>query len=208
MDILESLQGLTFEAKATIAIPLIVVVLIEIRREFAYREDRKHSARRDAADLFEKRAIIELERAHGQNSGAAMILGNVVHTGPDAGQHFTGVIRNAGPHLAEGIRVIASLGGTDARTIKAPKTLPPYSQPEPVDVMVPFGVFTYPDISAMLTAGESLDVRIDYVDGTPAPEPIYRCFVFRLEDVSGGTDWISHPKACFAPPEDPASHQA
>jgi hypothetical protein len=206
VDIWESLQGLTFEAKATIAIPLIAVVLLEIRREFAYREDRKHSARRDAADLLEKRAIIELERARRQNSGAAMILGNVVHTGPDAGQHFTGEIRNAGPHLAEGIRITASLGGIDAQIVQAPTNLRPYSPAEPIDVMVPIGVFTYADIIGMLEAGDSLDVRMDYVDGTPAPDPIYRCFVFRLEQGNGGTDWVSHPKACFTPPEDPASH--
>jgi hypothetical protein len=125
MGIWESLQGLTFEAKATIAISLIVVVIFEIRREFAYRANRQRIARRDAADLREKRAIIDLERSRGQNYGVAMVLGDVVHTGPAAGQHFTRSIRNAGPHLAEGVRQTASLGSIPAQTIKAPKTLPP-----------------------------------------------------------------------------------
>ncbi len=208
MDIWESLQGLTFEAKATIAIPLIAVVLIESRRELAYRADRRRIARCDAADLREKRAIIDLERPRSPTRGAAMTLGDVVHTGPTAGQHFTGAVRNAGPHMAEGLWVTANLSDVDAQTVTAPETLPPYSPAEPVDVMVPIGVFTYADIMGMLTAGESLEVRIDYVDGTPAPEPIYRCFVFRLEHGNGGTDWVSHPESCFAPPEDPASHHA
>jgi hypothetical protein len=207
MGIWESLQGLTFEANATIAIPLIVVMLIEVRRELAYRADRQRIARRDAADLREKRALIDLERPRSQNHGAAMILGNVVHTGPAAGQQFTGRIRNAGPHLAEGIRITASLGGIDAQTIQAPKTLPPYSPAEPIDVMAPIGVFTYADMEGMIRAGEPLEVRIDYVDGTSAPAPIYRCFLFQLEQAGGGTNWISHPEPCFAPPGDPTTHQ-
>jgi hypothetical protein len=159
-----------------------------------------------------KRAIIELEPARSQTWGAAMILGDIETTGPKGGQHFTGTIRNAGPHLAEGIRVTGSFGGIDVQTIKAPKTLPPYSSAEPIDVMVPLvpiGVLTYDDIMGMIRAGESLQVRIDFVDGTPTPDPIHQCFVFRLEEtVVTGTNWVSYAESCSAPREDPANYQA
>jgi hypothetical protein len=213
VDIWESLQGLTFEAKAAIAIPTAVATILwvasEIRHEIRHRADQQRIARYEATDLREKRAIIDLERPRSQNRGAAMILGTVETTGSKAGQHFTGLIKNAGPHFAEGIRVTGSFGGMGTQTITAPTILQPHSAAEPIDLMVPMvpnGVVTYDDIMDMLHAGDALQVQIDFVDGTPAPEPLYRCFVFRLEDV-GGMNWVSHPVSCFAPPEDPASHQ-
>jgi hypothetical protein len=205
----ESLQGLPFEAKAAIAIPTLVVVILwvvsEVRHEIRHRADQRRIARYEAADLREKRAIIELEPARSQTWGAAMILGD-----PEtAGQHFTGAIKNAGPHFAEGIRVTGRFGGIDAQTIKAPKILPPHSAAEPIDVMVPLvpGVRTHEDIMGMIRAGESLQMRIDFVDGTPTPDPIHQCFVFRLEQTDGrSTNWVSYAESCSAPPGAPASH--
>ena len=206
---IEWFQGLEF-GKQIGLLTLVVATIgvgFQIRSYLLDRAEHVRGERRDAADLREKRAIINLEPARSQTWGAAMILGNVEHTGPKAGQHFTGFIRNAGPHLAEGIRVTGSFGGIDTQTIKAPTILPPHSAAEPIDLMVPTGSVTYAEIMDMIRGGLSLQVRIDFVDGTPAPEPLDRCFVFRLEETGGGgTNWVSHPAPCFAPPEDPTSH--
>ena len=207
MGIWESLQGLPFEAKAAIAIPTIVagvfLAISEFRHETRHRADQERIARYDAADLREKRALLDLEPARGQTRGAAMILGSVDHDGAATGQHFTGVLKNEGPHLAEGIRVTADLGGIEAQIINAPKILHP-REVAPIDVMVPMETFTYADIIGMIRADQPLRIRIDYVDGTSAPAPIFRCFVFRLIDDEGPADskgkkgkhWVSSLEPC------------
>jgi hypothetical protein len=59
--------------------------------------------------------------------------------------------------------------------------------------MVPIGVFTNADIMGMLSPGEPPRVRIAFEDGTPAPEPVIECFVFRLVEDASATNWVSYP---------------
>jgi hypothetical protein len=77
-----------------------------------------------------------------------------------------------------------------------PKSLPPCSSAEPVDVLVPIGILTNVDMMRMLSVGESLQVGVDHVDGTPAPAPVVECFVFRLVEGAGGTNWVSYRETC------------
>jgi hypothetical protein len=122
-----------------------------------------------------------------------------VHTGPGAGQHFTAAIQNAGPHMAEEIRVTATLGAMPAEVVVAPHILPPHSSPEPLGLLIQFGTVTYPDILNAIRAGELLRVQVDFRDGRPTAESVVQYFVFRLEqDDAGGTDWVSHHETCPA----------
>jgi hypothetical protein len=45
--------------------------------------------------------------------------------------------------------------------------------------------------------GSALRVRIDFTDGTPTPTPLEECFVFRLVESGGGTDWVSFQEPCL-----------
>jgi hypothetical protein len=87
--------------------------------------------------------------------------------------------------MAEAVRVGASLGPLAAKALEAPAILPPFGPAEPLVVMVPFGTASHADVMAAIHAGEALQVRIDFADGTSDPEPAVRCFAFRLEAVDG-----------------------
>jgi hypothetical protein len=177
-------------------VAILLWAFSEIRHELRHRADQRRIADLAAGDLREKRAIIELQRSPRANSGAALVLGNVEHDGPTAGQYFTGYIRNAGPHMAEDIHVTAALGEMAADASSVPHILPPHSRPEPFDLLVPFGPVTYADVIDTIRAGEPLRVRIDFKDGTPAPDPVIECFVFRLVESGGGKHWVSFQEPC------------
>ena len=117
--------------------------------------------------------------------------------------------------MAEAIRVTASLGDLAARATKAPENLGPHSTPEPLELVVPFGAMSHADVAPLISAGVPLQVQVNFADGTPDPEPLVRCFAFRLEDVddSGGKTWVSHEEPCVArqsaaPPADIATPDA
>jgi hypothetical protein len=194
MGIWQQLQNLSFGEKVTtlLAVAGLVVALVALVRQV------RIDARVRASELRERRAIVKLERAESVNRGAAITLGGVVHKGAAAGQYFFGAIKNDGPHMAEAIRVTASLGNLAARATKAPETIGPHSTREPLELVVPFGAMTYADVAPLISAGTPLQIRVDFADGTPDPDPLVRCFTFRLEDVddAGGRDWFSHEEPC------------
>src|SRR4051812_830598 len=124
MGVLQELGGLSFEAKATILIPIVATVVVaavlEIRRSRERNADKQEAARvkkevererQEAAArqkqeaLREKRAIIRLEREHSNNRGAAFRLGRSDFQDPPLGQHFHASIKNDGPYMAEDIEV-------------------------------------------------------------------------------------------------------
>src|SRR5688572_3030477 len=197
----ESLQELPFEAKAALVIPAVITfglwAALEIRHERRHRQDQVRIKRLDDASLREKRAILQIVRAAGINRGASITLGTVVHEGSASGQHFSGAVKNAGPHMAEAIQVTASLGDLKARIDEAPSILPPHSAPELLDIVLPFGAATYSDVMGTIKAGQPLRVHVEFEDGTDAAAPIEQCFVFRLEHIDdSSTGWISRSVSC------------
>jgi hypothetical protein len=199
VSISESLQGLSYGAKALVVIVVLLWGLSEVLHVRRHRDDRRTIPRLQAAETGEERATIAAQRPAGVMRGAALSLGAVVPRGAGAGQHFVGAITNTGPLAAEDIQVTASLGANRAAIVSAPERLPPDSAAAAIDVMLPFGFLTAEDVLAALEAGELLRVRVTFTDGTPAPRAFEECFSFRREpngEPAMGRGWVSRRVPC------------
>jgi hypothetical protein len=207
MGIVEWFQGLGFGEQIGLLTLLVATIGVGFQTR-SYRVDRAEQRRAERHDAQDRRAILVLERAACDTRQAAFTLGRVVREGQMAGQHFVATIRNNGPHMADTIRVAASLGDLIASVVSAPPRLPAHSRPEVIDLLVPFGTLADADIMERIRNGSALRVRIDFTDGTTLPAPLEQCFVFRLDSTAGGgRRWVSYREECSAPLESPASHQ-
>jgi hypothetical protein len=199
MTIVEWFQGLEFGEQ--IGILTFAVATIGVGFQIrSYRLDRAEQRRAERHEAQDRRAILVLESAGPRQEAvgwAAFTLGNVIHDGQMAGQHFVAALRNDGSHMADNIHVAASLGDLSATVISAPQRLPPYSPPASIDLLVPFGTLTYADIMERIRNESALRVRIDFTDGTSSPAPLDQCCVFRLgQTEGGGTNWVSYREEC------------
>jgi hypothetical protein len=140
----------------------------------------------------QRRAILLVERPRGSHGGAAMCF--------EAGPLFVAAVRNAGPHVAEAVRVSGALGPWATTTLAAPAVLPPFGAAQLLVMLVPGATARDADVLAMLGAGAVLQLRIDFVDGTPSPKPVIRCFAFRIlpGHDADGRHWVSRRTPCVA----------
>ena len=109
-----------------VGIATLVVATIGVGFQIrSYLLDRAEQTRAERHDAQDRRAILVLEKVARDTRQAAFTLGRVNPDGQMAGQRFVAAVRNDGPHMADAIRVAASLGDLSASVVSAPQRLPP-----------------------------------------------------------------------------------
>lgn len=199
MSIFESLQGLSLDTKALIAILAMLWIISEVRHAIRHRADKRIIQSLQAGDQQGDRAILETRRLPEITHGAALALGEMVPRGVDAGQHFVGAIKNTGKLAAKDIEVTATLGTIRADIVSVPLSLPPNSAAAAIDVRLPFGFLNSADVLTELQAGENLRVRVAFTDETAASRVMEQCFAFRLEPSDAEPsmqNWVSRRVQC------------
>lgn len=199
MSIFENLQHLSLDTKALIAVVLLCWILSETRHRARHTADALLIQHLRSAAASGDRALLEVQRPPGRVHGAALAAGKAIARGREAGQYFSTVVRNHGELEAEDIQVTAELGPHTVRVVSAPRRLQVSTKLAPIELRLPFGLFSSDDMQRSLRDGMPLRLRIAYRDAGKNIHLLEECFTFvhSPEDQHDRrTRWLSRRDAC------------